>query len=76
MAAGTGIRDFVLIRHFRGDESKRMAADIDARNRLLDLRHVASHAIVSRRPSFMMGVFLNRGGMRSIRSFRAVALQT
>ena len=40
VADGARIRDLILIRHLRCDERERVAADVDIRDRLLDLRHM------------------------------------
>ena len=67
MAARAGIPNLVLIRHFRRDEGEGVASDIDVRDRLLDLRHVARYAIIARTVGTMMGVCFNARGVRPVR---------
>ena len=54
------VRDLVLIRHFRCDEIKRMAANIDVGNRHFNFRHVARDTLTARAPRLMVSVGLDR----------------
>ena len=60
------VRDLVLICHFGRDEIKRMAADIDVGDRLLDLRHVTGHTVAAGAAGTMVRVGFNGGCMRPI----------
>ena len=54
---------------------KRVAPHVHIRDGLLDLRHVASDALIAGAACFVMGVFLDRGCMRAIRRTRAVTIE-
>ncbi len=60
------VRDLVLICHFGRDELKRMAADIDVGDRLLDLRHVAGHTVAAGTAGTMVRVGFDGGCMRAV----------
>ena len=75
MAAGAWIWNLELIRHFRRNERERVTADIDIRNRLLDLRHVAGHTVVAGTAGAMMGMRLDARGVRTVGRRGAVAGQ-
>ena len=66
MAACAWIGNLVLIGHFRRDEVKGVAANIDVGDGLRDFRHVARNAIVARTSGGMMGMGLDVSGMRSV----------
>ena len=67
VARGARIRDFVLIGHGGGDELKRVAVHFDVGYRSLDRWHVARHAIASNAAGFVVRVFFDGSGVRSVR---------
>ena len=67
MAAGAGIRNLILIGHFGRDEGERVAPNIDIRNGLLDLRHVAGHAIIAGAAGLMMRMCFDARSVRPVR---------
>ena len=71
-----GIRDFVLVRHARGDKGESVSVDIDVSNRGLDLRHVAGDALASGRAGLVMRVLLERGRAGAVERHGAVAIET
>ena len=75
MADVARIRDLVVFRHCRRDESECVAADVIVGKGLLDLRHVAGDTLVSKASGFVAGVLRNRAGVRSIGRAWTVALQ-
>ena len=64
MAGVAGIGHFGTFRQRRGDESKRVAADHDVSDGLLDLRHVAVGAFVSWTISPVVRVLFDGSRMR------------
>ena len=70
-----GIRDFVLVRHPRGDEGESVSADFDVCNGGLDLRHVAGDAFASGRPALVMGMLLKRRRAGAIEGHGTVAIE-
>jgi hypothetical protein len=56
MASVTGIRDLIPVRHCGADESERMAANVDVRNGLFDLRHMTGDTLTTRTAHFVMCV--------------------
>ena len=75
MADIAGVRNFQSVSRRRSDEVKRVAPHIHIRNRLLDLRHVASDALATLATYFVMRVLLNRRRVRTIRRIRAVTIE-
>lgn len=57
------------------DEAERVAADVDVGNGLLNLRHMACHALVSTASGFVVGVLLEGRSARTVGRTRSVALQ-
>ncbi len=53
-----------------------MAANIHVGERLLDLRHMAGNTFAARTAGFMMGVFFDAAGVRTIGRFWAMAFET
>ena len=76
MTGRTGIWDFALVCHGRGDEGESVSANFDVSNGGLDLRHVAGDALASGRAGLVMGVLLERGGAGSVERHGAVAIET
>ena len=76
MAARTGIWNLVLIGHLGGNEIERVAADVDVRDCLLNLRHVAGHAIASSASVLMMSVRFDRRCVRTVRRRRSMTVET
>ena len=74
MARGAGIRDFISVRHCRGDDGKRMRSHLYIRNCRLDFRHVTSYATASGRSFFVMSVLLDGAGAWTIQRKRTVAI--
>ena len=66
MADITGVRNFHGLRFRRADEMERVAANIDVAYRLRNLGHVTFDALVAGAARFMVGVLLDRGGVRSV----------
>src|SRR5262245_42814296 len=67
VAAGARVRNLELVGHRWSDEPEGVAANVDVRDRLLDLRHVTRYALGPRRARRVMRVRLNRGRVRSVR---------
>ncbi len=67
------IRDFVFIRFSRRDEPERVGVHIDICDGGLNRRHVAIHALTTRRAGAMVRVLLERGRTRPVGHARAVA---
>lgn len=76
MADIARIRNFQRIRRFRSDEMKRVGADVDVGDGLLNLRHVARNTFTARSARFVMGVRLRRRRVRTIRRAGPVTIQT
>ena len=53
---GAGVRNLVLVRHFRRNEVKCVATDIDVSDGLFDFRHVTGHAIATGAAGLVMCV--------------------
>ena len=70
-----GVRDFVLVRHARGDKGESMRADFDVSNGGLDLRHVAGDAFACGRSGLVMGMFLECGRAGAVEGHGAVAIE-
>ena len=75
MATRARIGNLVFVCHRRGDEIERVAANIDVRDRLLDLRHVAVHALTAGAAGLVMGVLFERRSVWPVGRFRIVAGQ-
>ena len=75
MACSARIRNLQRFRGRRGDEFEGVSADIDISNRLLDLRHVAAHALIPGTAGFMMRVRLNGRRVGAVRRVRAVTFE-
>ena len=75
MAYVAGVRNLQSVSRCRSDEVKRVAPHVHVAYRLLDLRHVASDALVALATCFVMRVLLDRWRMRAIRRIRAVAIE-
>ena len=67
MAAIAGIGDPQRIRLRRRNELKGVCANGDIADRLLDFRHVATHALIARAPSRVMRVRLNGRRVGAVR---------
>src|SRR3954462_11309785 len=76
MATDTRIGNLELVAHCRHDELERVTAHVDVRDRLLDLRHVAGHAVAARTSFRMMRVVFDRDAMRSIGRRWSVTVET
>ena len=59
----------------RPDEAEGVAADVDVADRLRDLGHVAGDALAAGAARLVVGVLLDRRGVRPVRRARAVARQ-
>ena len=59
----------------RGNELECVAANVNVRYRLLNSRHMAADALGAGRTYFVMRVFLNGSGVRTIRGIRPMALE-
>ena len=57
------------------DEAERVAADVDVGNGLLNLRHMACHALASTTSGFVVGVLLYGRSARTVGRTRSVTLQ-
>ena len=75
MANITGVRNLQSVARCRSDEPKRVARHVHVGDCLLDLRHVASDALVALATRFVMGVLLDRRSVRAVRRVRAVTIQ-
>jgi hypothetical protein len=75
MAARTGIWNLVLIGHFGGNEIECVAPDVDVRDCLFDLRHVAGHALASSAAVAMMCVRFDRRRVRTVRRRRSMTVE-
>jgi len=75
VAGRAGIRDFVLVRHGRGDEGESVSADFDVCNGGPHLRHVAGDAFASGRSGLVMGMFLERNRAGAIEGHGPVAIK-
>ena len=75
MADIAGVRNLQRFSRRRSDEVKRVAPHVHVAYRLLDLRHVASDALVALATYFVMGVLLDRWRVRAIRRVRAVTIE-
>ena len=73
MAGGAGIRDFERVGLHRCHKMKRMTADVDVRDGLLDFRHVTGDALTARAIRFVVSVCLDRHRVRTVLRVRAVA---
>ena len=71
--AGAWIGNVVLVRHDRGDEPERVG--MHGRTLGFDLRHVTGHALASCAAGFVVRMFLDSGGARTIRRLWAVTIQ-
>ena len=76
MAGSARVRDPVLIGHLGRYKPERVGMDFHIRYRRLNLWHVAGYAFASRAAVFVVRVFIERGGSRSIGRQRTVAVQT
>lgn len=75
MANITGVRDFQRVTRCRRDEVKRVAPHVHVGDRLLDLRHMTSDALVALATFFVMCVLLNRWRARAVRRVWAVTIE-
>ena len=75
MAGITGIRNLQSVSHCRSDEVKRVAPDVHVGDRLFDLRHVASDALVALATYFVVRVLFYCGRVRTVRRVRAVTIE-
>ena len=75
MADIARIRDFQAVGSVRIDEVERVASDIHIGDGLLDLWHVAGNALTAGAPNRVMGMLLDRRGMRPILSVWPVTCQ-
>ena len=75
MADIAGVWNFQSVSRRRSDEVKRVAPHIHISDRLLDLRHVASDALVALATYFVMGVLLDRWRVRAVGRVRAVTIK-
>ena len=75
MADIAGVRNFQSVSRRRSDEAKRVATHVHVRDRLLDLRHVASDTLVARATHFMMRVLLDCWCVRATRRIRTVTIE-
>ena len=76
MAAIARVRNLERFRRPRRNELEGMAANVDIRDGLLDLWHVAADAFTARGPGPVMCVLFDRRGSRAVRRVRAMAFQT
>jgi hypothetical protein len=76
MAGRAGVRHFQRVCFSRRDELERVAADVHIRNGLLDLRHMAIHALAARRTRLVMRMRFDRHRSRTIRRIRVMAFET
>jgi len=76
MADIAGVRNFQSVSRRRSDEVKRVAPHVHIGDRLLDLRHVASDALVALATCFVMRVLLDGWGVRAVRRSRAMTIET
>ena len=53
----------MFVRHRGRNELERVAADVHVGDGLLDLRHMATHALISGRTGFVMRVSFDGGGV-------------
>ena len=75
VAGGASVGNFVLIRHRGRDEREGVSADENARNRDLDLGHVACDAFATRGAVFVVRVLCECRLARSVPRARTVAIQ-
>ena len=75
MADIAGVRNFQCVSRSRSYEVKRVALHVHVRYRLLDLRHMASDALVSLATYFVMRVLLDCWRVRTVRRVRAVTIE-
>jgi len=75
MAGGARVRNFQRGRARRGDEFKGVCADIDIRDGLLDLWHVAADTLVSGAACSMMGMRLDGGRVRTVGRVRPMTFE-
>lgn len=61
-----GVGNLQLVGLLRSDESEGMARNVHIRDFRFDLWHVATHAVVSRRVGFVVGVCLDTRSMGPI----------
>ena len=73
MAARARIGNLVLVCHRWSDEIERVAANIDVRDRLLDLRHMTVHALTAGASRLVMGVLFQSCRVRPVGRCRIVA---
>ena len=73
VAGGAWIGNVVLVRHDRGGEPERVG--MHGRTLGFDLRHVTGHALASCAAGFVVRMFLDSGGARTIRRLWAVTIQ-
>src|SRR5215813_8298738 len=76
LTACTRVGHLVEVGHLRTNEREGVAANIDIRDRLLDLRHVAIDAIASWTAGSVMRMFGNSFRSRAVYRARTVARQT
>ena len=69
------VRNLQSVSRCRSDEVKRVAPHVHVGDRLLDLRHVASDALVALATYFVMGVLLDRWRVRAVGRVRAVTIE-
>jgi len=70
-----GVRNLQSVRRRRSNEVERMAPHVHVGDRLLDLRHVASDALVALATCFVMRVLLYCWRVRAVRRIRAVTIE-
>ena len=75
MADIAGVRNLQSVSRCRSDEVKRVAPHVYVGDRLLDLRHVASDALVALTTCFVVRVLLDRWSSRAIRRICAVTIE-
>ena len=77
MARRTGIGDLVFVGHARWDEAEGVRADERARHTFaLDLGHVAGNATAALTARFVVGVFFESRGVRTIGRGWGVTVET
>ena len=75
MAGIARVRNLERFCRPRRNELEGMAANVDIRDGLLDLGHVAADAFIARRPRLVMCVLLDRRASWAVRGVRAMAFQ-
>ena len=76
MARIAGVWNLQSVGHCRSDKVKGMAPHVHVGDGLLDLRHVASDALVALATYFVVRVLLYCGRVRTVRRVRAVTIET